>query len=56
MQFTAKKSLMGEEPFTILLEDGIVDAETPYLKQMINAYDEYKTTILGIQEVVMATV
>ena len=45
------KSFIGDEPFAVLLGDDIVDAETPCLKQMINAYDEYKTTILGVQEV-----
>ncbi|WP_297137465.1 UTP--glucose-1-phosphate uridylyltransferase, partial [Terrisporobacter sp.] len=45
------KSFIGDEPFAVLLGDDIVDAEIPCLKQMINAYDEYKTTILGVQEV-----
>lgn len=45
------KSFIGDEPFAVLLGDDIVDAETPCLKQLINAYDEYKTTILGVQEV-----
>ncbi|MBC5995855.1 UTP--glucose-1-phosphate uridylyltransferase [Romboutsia ilealis] len=45
------KSFIGNEPFAVLLGDDIVDADTPCLKQLINAYDEYKTTILGVQEV-----
>ena len=45
------KSFIGDEPFAVLLGDDIVDSETPCLKQMINAYDEYKTSILGVQEV-----
>ena len=45
------KSFIGDEPFAVLLGDDIVDAEIPCLKQMINAYGEYKTTILGVQEV-----
>ena len=45
------KSFIGNEPFAVLLGDDIVDAETPCLKQMIDAYDEYKTTVLGVQEV-----
>ena len=45
------KSFIGNEPFAVLLGDDIVDAKTPCLKQMINAYDEYKTSILGVQEV-----
>ena len=45
------KSFIGNEPFAVLLGDDIVDSETPCLKQLISAYDEYKTTILGVQEV-----
>ena len=45
------KSFVGNEPFAVLLGDDIVDNETPCLKQLINAYDEYKTSILGVQEV-----
>ena len=45
------KSFTGNEPFAVLLGDDIVDCETPCLKQLINAYDEYKTSILGVQEV-----
>lgn len=45
------KSFIGNEPFAVLLGDDIVDNEKPCLKQLINAYDEYKTSILGVQEV-----
>ncbi|RDY27435.1 UTP--glucose-1-phosphate uridylyltransferase [Romboutsia weinsteinii] len=45
------KSFIGNEPFAVLLGDDIVDADTPCLKQLINAYDEYKTSILGVQKV-----
>ena len=45
------KSFIGNEPFAVLLGDDIVDSETPCLKQLINAYDEYKTSVLGVQQV-----
>lgn len=45
------KSFIGDEPFAVLLGDDIVYAKKPCLKQMIDAYDEYKTSILGVQEV-----
>lgn len=45
------KTFIGNEPFAVLLGDDIVYSEKPCLKQMIDAYDEYKTTILGVQEV-----
>jgi len=45
------KSFIGNEPFAVLLGDDVVYAKKPCLKQMIEAYDEYKTSILGVQEV-----
>lgn len=50
------KSFIGNEPFAVLLGDDIVHSEKPCLKQMIEAYDRYKTTILGVQEVDKADV
>ena len=45
------KSFIGDEPFAVLLGDDIVDSNTPCLKQLIDCYNEYHTTILGVQEV-----
>ncbi|QZY55344.1 UTP--glucose-1-phosphate uridylyltransferase GalU [Crassaminicella profunda] len=46
------KSFIGNEPFAVLLGDDIVhNPSKPCLKQMIEKYDEYKTTILGVQGV-----
>lgn len=45
------KTFIGKEPFAVLLGDDIVRSEKPCLQQMIEAYNEYKTTILGVQEV-----
>ncbi|WP_432401385.1 UTP--glucose-1-phosphate uridylyltransferase GalU [Wukongibacter sp. M2B1] len=45
------KSFVGSEPFAVLLGDDIVYSETPCLKQLIDVFDEYKTTILGVQTV-----
>jgi UTP--glucose-1-phosphate uridylyltransferase len=50
------KSFIGNEPFAVLLGDDIVYSEKPCLKQMIEAYEEYKTSILGVQEVRQADV
>ena len=46
-----ESGFVGYEPFAVLLGDDIVDNSTPCLKQLIDAYDEYKTSILGVQEV-----
>ena len=45
------KSFIGNEPFAVMLGDDIVDSETPCLKQLIDIYDEYRTTVLGVQKV-----
>ncbi|MBW4829375.1 MAG: UTP--glucose-1-phosphate uridylyltransferase GalU [Clostridiaceae bacterium] len=46
------KTFIGNEPFAVLLGDDIVDSKPkPCLKQLIDVYDKYKTTIIGVQEV-----
>jgi len=45
------RSFIGSEPFAILLGDDIVDSSVPCLKQMIDVYEKYNTTILGVQQV-----
>lgn len=50
------KNFIGNEPFAVLLGDDIVYAEKPVLKQMIEAFDEYKSSILGVQQVPMTEV
>ena len=45
------KHFIGDEPFAVMLGDDIVDSEVPCLKQLINTYEEYRTTILGVQTV-----
>lgn len=51
------KIFVGNEPFAVLLGDDVVhNEEKPCLKQMIEAYDEYKTSILGVQEVALQDV
>lgn len=45
------KNFIGNEPFAVLLGDDIVVSQKPCLQQLIEAYNEYKTTILGVQNV-----
>ncbi|WP_064091695.1 UTP--glucose-1-phosphate uridylyltransferase GalU [Rossellomorea aquimaris] len=45
------RKFIGDEPFAVLLGDDIVSAETPCLKQMINQYNRYQSSILGVQTV-----
>lgn len=45
------KSFIDNEPFAVLLGDDIVDSEVPALKQLIEVYEEYGTTVVGVQQV-----
>ena len=45
------RSFIGNEPFAVLLGDDIVDSEVPCLKQLIEVFNEYNTTVLGVQKV-----
>ncbi|MBV7271539.1 UTP--glucose-1-phosphate uridylyltransferase GalU [Clostridium sp. PL3] len=45
------KTFVGDEPFAVMLGDDIVDSEVPCLKQLIDCFNEYKTSILGVQPV-----
>ena len=45
------KSFVGDEPFAVLLGDDIVHAETPCLKQMVDVYEKYNASVLGVQTV-----
>ncbi len=47
------KSFVGNEPFAVMLGDDIVYSEKPCLAQMIDAFDEYDASILGVQKVPM---
>lgn len=45
------KSFIGNEPFAVMLGDDIVDSPVPCIKQLMDVYNEYQTTILGVQKV-----
>ena len=50
------KSFIGNEPFAVLLGDDVVDSKTPCIKQLMDVYDEYNASVLGVQEVPMEDV
>ena len=46
------KTFVGNEPFAVLLGDDLVyNEEKPCLKQLMDCYNEYNTSILGVQTV-----
>lgn len=45
------RKFIGNEPFAVLLGDDIVQAEVPCLKQMIDVFDRYESSVVGVQPV-----
>ena len=45
------KTFVGHEPFAVLLGDDVVDSEKPCLSQLMECYEKYETSILGVQKV-----
>jgi UTP--glucose-1-phosphate uridylyltransferase len=45
------RKFIGNEPFAVLLGDDIVQAETPCIKQMMDLYSRYRSSILGVMYV-----
>jgi UTP--glucose-1-phosphate uridylyltransferase len=45
------RKFIGDEPFAVLLGDDIVQAEKPCLKQMLEIYEQYESSVVGVQSV-----
>lgn len=45
------RKFIGDEPFAVLLGDDIVVSEKPCLRHLMEVYEHFPTTIIGIQEV-----
>ena len=45
------KAFVGNEPFAVMLGDDIVKSKKPCIKQLIEKYEEYNSTIIGVQAV-----
>jgi UTP--glucose-1-phosphate uridylyltransferase len=45
------KSLVGDEPFAVLLADDLIDAETPAIRQMTDLFGQHGNSIVGVQNV-----
>ena len=44
-------SVVGDEPFAVLLADDLLDGQPPVMKQMTDTYDYYRCSVLGVQDV-----
>lgn len=45
------KPVVGNEPFSVILADDLIDAQTPAMQQMVNLYNEKGCSILGVEDV-----
>ena len=45
------RTLVGPEPFAVILGDDVIDANPPALKQMIDVFEEVDGPVLAIEEV-----
>lgn len=46
-----RQGCLGDEPFAVILADDLLDANPAVLKQMADAYDYYRCSLLAVQEV-----
>ena len=45
------KPVVGNQPFSVILADDLIDAEPPVLKQMVELYQQQGSSILGVEDV-----
>ena len=43
--------VVGNEPFAVILADDLIDGKPPVMKQMVDQYDFYQCSVLGVQQV-----
>src|SRR5205814_1148913 len=45
------RTLVGDEPFAVLLGDDVIDADPPAMKQLIDVFDRVKGPVLAVERV-----
>jgi len=45
------KPVIGTEPFAVILADDLIDGAPPVMRQMVDKYDYYQCSVLGVQQV-----
>lgn len=45
------KTFVGDEPFAVLLGDDVVYSDQPCIGQLIDVYNKYEASVLGVQQV-----
>lgn len=49
-------SVIGNEPFAVLLGDDLIDSDVPCTKQLMDIYEQEETSVVGVMEVPKADV
>lgn len=45
------EKLVGDAPFAVILADDLLDGTPPVMKQMVDHYDHYNCSVLGVEEI-----
>ncbi|PWB59444.1 MAG: UTP--glucose-1-phosphate uridylyltransferase [Nitrosomonadales bacterium] len=45
------KPVIGDDPFAVILADDLIDAKPPVMKQMVDKFNYYQCSVLGVQNV-----
>ncbi len=45
------RQVVGNDPFAVLLADDLLDGKPPVLKQMVDLYAHYHSSVIGVQDV-----
>lgn len=50
------RPVIGDDPFAVVLADDLLDGSPPVLKQLVDVYDYYQCSVIGVQDVPLAEV
>jgi len=45
------QSVIGNEPFAVLLADDLLDASTPVLRQMLQMYEQHQASVVAVERI-----
>ncbi|MBU6493587.1 MAG: UTP--glucose-1-phosphate uridylyltransferase GalU [Burkholderiales bacterium] len=45
------QKLVGDEPFAVILADDLLDGDPPVLKQMVDVFNHFHSSVLGVEEI-----
>ncbi|KAF1028759.1 MAG: UTP--glucose-1-phosphate uridylyltransferase [Burkholderia plantarii] len=45
------EKLVGDNPFAVILADDLLDGQPPVMKQMVDRFDHYHSSIIGVEEI-----